>query len=285
MSYQITLAQISPTLGDLDRNAALHRAVLDDAITAGSDLVVFPELSLTGYFAKDLVDEIALGLDDPRLDTFRQASSQIDIVVGLILADRGQLLHVASVYFARGEVVHVHRKAYLPTYGMFEEARFLAPGNALRAFDTRLGRMAILICEDVWHPSSVGVVCADGADVLLVVAASPARGFDSDRPASARVYEDMNRLYAELFGIHVVFCNRVGFEDGIGFWGGSEAIDPFGVRLAKAPYFETAQVTVSIDPAAQRRARLVTPLWRDERLDLTHTELSRIIGERREAGR
>lgn len=284
MAFQLSLAQVSPALGDLERNLTLHRAALDEAIAAGSDLVVFPELSLTGYFVKDLAGDLGLALGDPRLEPFYQASLHIDVVVGLILADSGQVHHIASIYLSGGKVVHVHRKAYLPTYGMFEEARFLAPGNALRAFDTRLGRMAILICEDVWHPSTMSIVCADGADVVLVVASSPARGFGGDRPASARIYEDMNRVYAQLFGIHVAFCNRVGFEDGIGFWGGSEVVDPFGEVLAKAPYFEPASVTAAIDPGVQRRARLVTPLWRDERLDLTHAELTRVLTWRREAG-
>ncbi|MNY12444.1 hypothetical protein D3C86_1455250 [compost metagenome] len=125
-------------------------------------------------------------------------------------------------------------------------------------------------------------MAADGADLLIGVAASPARGFGGDRPDSARIYEQMNRVYAQLFGMNVVFANRVGFEDGVGFWGGSEAISPTGSELAKAPYFDDALVTATIDPADARRARLATPLGRDERLDVTIDELSRIATTRRE---
>ena len=268
-------------LGDLDRNLLVHAAAIAEARKDGADLLVFPELSLTGYFVKDLVADLGIGLNDPHLNLFKAESRFLDIVAGFILADAGHTLCLAAAYFSGGEIVHIHRKAYLPTYGMFEESRFLAPGNALRAFDTRFGRMAILICEDLWHPSAVSIVCADGADVLLAVAASPSRGLSGDRPGSAMVYEDMNRVYSQLFGIHVAFCNRVGFEDGVGFWGGSEIVDPFGERLAKAPYFEAGRVSAVIDPETQRRARIITPLWRDERLDLTHSELERVISERR----
>lgn len=273
---RLSVAQFAPVLGDLDANLAAHRRFADSAVANGSQLLVFPELSLTGYFVKDLVGELAMTREDARLDPLRDMSRRLDLVASFIERGEGDRAYIAAGYFSGGELLHVHRKVYLPTYGMFEEGRFLSSGSRIGTFDGPLGRTAILICEDLWHPSTVGVAAADGADLLIGVAASPARGFGGDRPDSARLYEQMNRVYAQLFGMHVVFSNRTGFEDGVGFWGGSEVVDPFGRELAKSPYFDEALLTATIDPLEARRARLVTPLGRDERLDVTIAELDRI---------
>lgn len=278
--FQVSVAQFAPVLGDLDANLAAHRRMAEAAIASGSHLVVFPELSLTGYFVKDLVGDLALTRDDARLAPLRELSRRIDVVSSFIEKGPGDRAYIAAGYFSGGELLHLHRKVYLPTYGMFEEGRFLSNGSSIRAFDGPLGRTTLLVCEDLWHPSTVGVAAADGTDLLIGVAASPARGFGGDRPDSARLYEQMLRVYAQLYGMHVVFSNRTGFEDGVGFWGGSEAVDPFGRELAKAPYFDEAMVAATLDPMQARRARQVTPLGRDERLDVTLGELERIRRER-----
>lgn len=277
---QVSVAQFAPVLGDLAANVAAHLRMAEAAVARGSQLVVFPELSLTGYFVKDLVSDLAMTRTDARLDPLRELSRRIDVVASFIERGEGDSAYIAAGYFSKGELLHVHRKVYLPTYGMFEEGRFLSSGSRIRAFEGPLGRTAILVCEDLWHPSAVGVAAADGADLLIGVAASPARGFGGDRPDSARLYEQMNRVYAQLFGMHVIFSNRTGFEDGVGFWGGSEVVDPFGRELAKSPYFDEALVSATIDPREARRARQVTPLGRDERLDVTLSELERIRLER-----
>lgn len=274
--FQVAIAQHAPLLGDFDRNLEEHLRLGEMAREQGARLVVFPELSLTGYFVKDLALELAISAHDRKLDPLRELSRQIDVVAGFIEQGDAHRLYLASAYFSGGSLRHCHRKAYLPTYGMFEEARFLTPGQRLQAFDTDMGRAAILICEDLWHPSTVGVMAADGAELLIAVASSPARGFSGDRPDSARIYEQMNRVYAQLFGMQVVFANRIGFEDGVGFWGGSEVIDPFGREAAKAPYFEPTLLLAAVDPRETHRAQILTPLGRDERLDLTLAELSRI---------
>lgn len=281
--FQVSVAQFAPVLGGFDANMAAHRRMAEAAAAAGSRLIVFPELSLTGYFVKDLVSELAIHRDDARLDPVRDLSRRIDVVASFIERGESDRAYIAAGYFSGGELLHVHRKVYLPTYGMFEEGRFLSNGSRIRAFDGPLGRTALLICEDLWHPSTVGVAAADGTDLLIGVAASPARGFGGDRPDSARLYEQMIRVYAQLYGMHVLFSNRVGFEDGVGFWGGSEVVDPFGRELAKAPYFDEAMESAMVDPRESHRARQVTPLGRDERLDVTLSELERIRAER--AGR
>lgn len=276
---RVALAQLSPVLGDLERNLSKHLDRIEEARRAGASLVVFPELSLTGYFLKDLTTDLAMADDHPVLRRLAEASQGIDVVAGYVSLDQGRA-YIAAGYWSEGQLLHRHHKAYLPTYGMFEEARFLTAGSKLRAFDSPMGRSAMLICEDLWHPSTVGIVSVDGAQTLIAIVASPARGFAGDRPDSARIYEQMTQLYAELYGLNLLFVNRVGFEDGIGFWGGSRVVDPFGRELVRAPYFDETLVVADVDLTASRRAHQAMPLTRDERPDLTIAELQRVLAKR-----
>ena len=150
-------------------------------------------------------------------------------------------------------MLHLHHKVYLPTYGLFDEGRFFAWGDAVQAFDTRFGRLGMLICEDFWHASPPYLLWLDGADLLLFMSASPGRGLTAEpQLESARWVEHINRAYASLFTTFVVHANRVGYEDGLNFWGGSTVFDPNGELIVKAPYNEEALTLAEIDlrPAA-----------------------------------
>lgn len=280
---RVAIAQLSPVLGELERNLQTHLDRIGSAREQGANLIVFPELSLTGYFLKDLTADVAMAPDHPVLARLAEASLDLDIVAGFVAQEEDRA-YIAAGYWSKGKLLHRHHKAYLPTYGMFEEGRFVTPGSKLRAFDGPLGRSAMLICEDLWHPSTVGIVSVDGADLLIGIAASPARGFSGDRPDSARVYEQMTELYARLYGLNVVFANRVGFEDGIGFWGGSRIVDAFGNEVARAPYFEESLIVADLDLSASSRAQRVMPLTRDERPELTIAELQRVLARRADRG-
>jgi len=275
--FTLGLAQLAPALGDLERNLALHEKICREAESQGVDLLLFPELSLTGYFLKDLVPSVALTSRDPRLDLFKQASRRMAIVAGLVEESPDHRFFNAAAYFEDGTLRHLHRKLYLPTYGLFDEHRYFAQGETLRAFDSRFGRMALTICEDLWHPSTAYVAALDGAQILLCVSASPGRGLRPDGMfANAAAWEHLNRAYAQLYTCFVCFCNRVGYEDGTCFWGGSEVIAPTGEVVAKAPQLEEVLLPVGIDRREVRRERIANPLLRDERVDLTLRELKRI---------
>jgi predicted amidohydrolase len=279
---RVAIAQTSPVLGDLERNLAHCAELAEVAAAAGARLVIFPELAATGYFLKDIVPDVAVARDDPRLAPLRALSERISIVIGLVEASSDFVYYNAAFYIEGGEIVGVHRKVYLPTYGLFDEARYLAGGNAIRAFDTRFGRAAILVCEDFWHLSAPYIAVQDGAQLLLCPSASPLRGVPADGiPAPAETWHAMNRTYARLLGVYVLYANRVGFEDGVGFWGGSEIVAPDGSTIARAPYIDEALIYGDVDPRVVRRERLLTPLFRDERLGLTVRELSRILGGER----
>ncbi len=279
--FRVAVGQIAPTLGDLEKNLALHEKMAREAVAQSANLLVFPELSLTGYFLKDQVPSVALRPDAPALRLFRELSQRIAIILGFVEEGSGHRFYNAAAYIEGGEIRHVHRKVYLPTYGIFDEARYLAAGDRVRAFDTALGRMAILICEDLWHPALPAIAAWDGAEVIVCPSASPGRGLGQTGPfQNASTWERTIRTCGDLLTSYLVYANRVGYEDGACFWGGSEVVAPSGEPLAKARYLEDELLLATLDPGGLRRARVANPLLRDERLDLTARELARILQAR-----
>jgi len=166
----------------------------------------------------------------------------------------------------------------LPTYGMFDEQRYFAAGDRVRAFESKFGRLALLICEDLWHPSTIYLAALDGALAVLCPSASPLRGIvdGQTQDDNARYWEMINRSYTETYSVFMIYGNRWGFEDGVGFWGGSEIVDPFGQRVAKAKYYDEDFITAEVSLESVRRKRTMSPLLRDEDIDLTINELMRI---------
>lgn len=279
---KVGLAQVSPILGDVRKNLSLHLERIEQAKQQGVQLLCFPELSLTGYTLRDLVPEVAIKAaeDSPVLADLLPASYDLDLLVGFVEEDERHRCYIAAAYLSQGTIAHVHRKVYLPTYGLFEEGRFLARGDRFRAFDTRFGRAGILICEDFWHMSAPYVLWMDGADILLLVSASPGRGLSPEAAlGSSRSVEIINQTYATFLTDFVLHCNRAGFEDGLNFWGGSTIFGPDGKLVAQAPYFEDTLLTATLDLGALRRVRQQLPLLRDERPELLCSELERISYE------
>jgi NAD+ synthase (glutamine-hydrolysing) len=281
---KIALAQIGPRLGDVEANVAKHLEMIARATAAGAQVVCFPELSLTGYYLRDLTATVAVRVaeDDPVFAQLLAASQGIDIVVGFVEETPRFLCHNSAAYLSAGRVLHVHRKVYLPTYGMFDEQRFLATGNGVRAFDTPHGRVALLVCEDIWHLSLPYLAWLDGADYLVGLVASPGRGVraESARLASAEAWQMLARTLAQFFTSFVTLVNRVGYEDGVSFFGASLSVGPSGQVLAQANDLDEDLVLAELDAARLRRERVNYPLLRDERPDLTLRELQRILGRR-----
>ena len=281
MKIKIALAQFNTKLGEVQANLATHLELIAEAKQQGADLIIFPELSLTGYVLQDLAVTTAIQPDqnDPVFNTLLDASQGIDLMVGFVHEDRRHRFYIASAYLAEGKIVHIHNKVYLPTYGMFDEGRFFAWGDSARAFDTRFGRMGMLICEDFWHASLPYLLWLDGADILLFQSASPGRGLTADpRLSSSAWVEHTNRAYAGLFTVFVAHANRVGYEDGLNFWGGSTIFDPNGDLVVRAPDFESSLTVAEIDLNQFHRTRARLPLLRDERTNLVQSELERILG-------
>ncbi len=282
MQLKLALAQIATKLGNVEANLEKHLDYIKQAKAQKADLIVFPELSLTGYMLQDLVSTVAHRPldDDPIFKPLLKASQDLDIVAGFVDEDVRHRFYISSAYLSGGKVLHVHHKVYLPTYAMFDEGRFFAPGDSIRAFDTRFGRIGMLICEDFWHASPPYLLWMDGAELLLLSSASPGRGLNShDKLESAWWVENVNQSYANLFTVFVAHSNRVGFEDGLNFWGGATLFDPRGERLAHGPYFEEALTMAELDLDQIRRLRSRLPLVRDERAELVHRELGRLLSK------
>ncbi|TMG24292.1 MAG: hypothetical protein E6H96_07070, partial [Chloroflexi bacterium] len=193
-------------------------------------------------------------------------------------------LFIAAALLEDGAVRHVHRKLYLPTYGLFDERRFFAAGDVLRASPSRLGvGVGLVVCEDFWHLSVPALLALDGAQILINVSASPGRDLAAVNEVglgTATSWRILMRTYAQLTTSFVVFCNRVGVDESISFWGGSEVIAPSGRPLFSAPLYDEGLYLVDVDLADVRRERIALPLLRDERPELQARELERIISER-----
>lgn len=280
MRLKIGLAQIYPKLGDVAANLDKHLAYIEQADQAGVDLIVFPELSLTGYQVQDLVPEVAIraSRDDAAFRTLLDASQHMDIVFGFVQEDRRERFYTSAAYLSQGETLHIHQKIYLPTYAMFDEGRYFDQGEHVRAFDTRFGRAGMLICEDFWHMSPPYLLWLDGADILIFHSASPSRGLDAgDRLSGSRWVELVNQAYGSIFTSYIIHCNRVGYEDGKNFWGGSSIVDPDGEFLTRGCYFDEKLIVQEIDLNQLHRTRSRLPLLRDERPDLVLREMGRIL--------
>lgn len=277
------LAQIAPRLADVAANLKLHERAAREAAALGAELVVFPELSLTGYVLEETVPEVATTLDGPQMTAVREisAATKAALVVGFVEEAPGGRFFNSAAFVDGGEIVHVHRKVFLPTHGIFDEGRHFAAGERIRAFDTRLGRAGILICRDFWHLGPAYVLAAQDIDLLLVASASPGRGAmgTDGRFQSTASVSLLGDVYSRSFGCHVLHANRVGVEEGVTFTGASEAFGPSGERLAKGKDLDEDLVLVDVDPAARRAARLRMPFLREERPHLIQRELTRVLAE------
>lgn len=277
MDFKVALAQIKPKLGCVGENLAIIEEQVAQAIHDKAELVVFPELALTGYFLKDLVPDVALTIKSPEITRLKQLSRDIAIAVGFVEATSDYRFFNSAVFLDKGEIVHLHRKVYLPTYGLFDELRYLARGDRFRAFDCRFGRFGMLICEDLWHLSAPYILAMDGAATIICLSSSPGRGLtDDERLGSTIAWQRLTATTATFLNARILYCNRVGYEDGINFWGGSEAVAPCGTSVARGKLMEEDLVFATINEAELRRERIISPLMRDENLPLTIRELQHI---------
>lgn len=275
------MAQLKPRKGRVTDNLARVRSLVDEA-SPDSDLVIFPEAALSGYFLEGGVIEAARPVEEVARGLAPPGAGGPDVVVGFYERWRRRLYNSVAYLEAKDdayEVRHVHRKIFLPTYGVFDEGRFVEPGSELRAFDTRFGRMGMLICEEAWHSLPATILAVDGAELICVVSASPARDFapsDHGRPLNLERWERLGPATAQEHGVFVVVTQLTGSEGGKVFPGGSIAVGPEGEILARGPLFEEGVTVAHLDPAAIDRARAASPLLSDLEQALPHLQRSLI---------
>jgi predicted amidohydrolase len=269
VTFRAAAVQIAPSKANYEDNLNKVAQAVLKAQSAGADLVVFPETCLSGYFLEGGVGDVAVTVDKVATDLLGLLGSltgPVDVVVGFYESADGHVYNSAAhLAFANGvvEVLHVHRKFFLPTYGVFDEERFIARGRDISAYDTRFGRFATLICEDVWHSVVPTIAALKGATVIIAIAASPARGFTGDKPENVETYHRLLRAIAEEHGTFVVNSMLVGFEGGKGFTGGSVIVDPLGDVIEEGPLAEEFAMVADIDMELIDIARKKSPLLAD----------------------
>jgi NAD+ synthase (glutamine-hydrolysing) len=278
---KIALAQIVPKLGDVDANVDMHLDVLEKAKRQKADLVCFPELGLTGYTLKDLVEKVALDpASDRRFGKIVARSKGLSVVVGFveeIPAEKG-LFYNAAAFIADGKLVHVHRKVFLPTGGIFEETKFFAQGRDFRTFQAPFGRAGLLICRDFLQFGSSYVHYAAGADLIICISAAPGRGVAAGEAfETSRMWELMGEAVSYFSTAFVVYANRVGSEDGVTFAGGSFVFAPGGRLVVRASSVDPELAVCRVDLSALREARRKWLFKRDEKPEAIWRSLERIV--------
>jgi len=263
-TVRVALAQIAPALGQLDANLARHHELIDEARSQRADLIVFPELGLTGYQLQDLAAEVSIRLDDPRLADLAAKTADFSAIVSFVEESADHRLFIAAALLEDGRLRHVHRKLFLPTYGLFDERRFFAAGDLLRAVPSRVGLgLGMAVCEDFWHLAVPQTLALDGAQLLVNVSSSPGRDLarrDEVGLGTAASWRTLMRTYAQLTTSFVVFVNRVGVDESMTFWGGSEVIAPSGEPIFSAPFFDDDLYLVDVNLDDVRRERIALPL-------------------------
>ena len=285
VEYRIALAQVAPRLGDVDANLTLASEWLRRAAAEDAQLVAFPELALSGYLLSDLVPEVALRSDDARLLALSREAPGVTIAIGFVEETDAHRFCNSAALLRDGALVGIHRKVYLPTYGLFDEGRFTRPGDRIRTIPVGepLGRIGLSICEDFWHASLPMLQALDGASLLVNLAAGPARAPGSAAGLAAIAgWHKMHDTYALLGTVAVAFCNRVGNEEGLTFWGGSRILAADGSVIAEGPLYDEALVVGTLETDDLRMQRYGLPLLADERVELVRRELDRIIAARAE---
>lgn len=277
---RLSILQLAPALRDVPANV---RRIGGEASGSGADLVLTPELSLTGYDLRDdlalLAMPVVIGEPLPSAEGFAAGP---DVVVGLPELGDDAVVYNTATYLRGGRVLFRHRKRYLPTYGMFDEMRWFGRGRTVDSFDAGDGwRVGILVCEDFWHPALPYLLAVRGIDLLLVAAAAPGRGAlqapEGAVFATTAVWERMARTTAQLYGIYVALANRVGVEGAVTFAGGSVIVGPGGDVLARAPEAEEAVITADISLDELARSRRPYAHARDEEPAWTLAELARAL--------
>jgi NAD+ synthetase len=278
----LALAQFQPRKGDYAGNLGRIGAVLGQAASLDPrpQLVCFPESAMTGYFLEGGVREHAVTAGRLAADLHGAYGDgpPIDVCIGFYEVWRNKLYN-SALYLSLGEatplVRHVHRKVFLPTYGLFDEERFVERGRDIRAFDTRWGRAAILVCEDAWHSLTGTIAALDGAQLIIVPSAPPARGAwpktdEVPGPASVSRWERLTRDMADEHGVYLALANLVGSEAGKQFPGCALLAGPKGEVRARGPLWEEALVVATVDLADVTRARADMPLIADLETMMPH---------------
>ncbi|MBL7225905.1 MAG: nitrilase [Desulfobacteraceae bacterium] len=296
--------QTYPILFDL-------RANLDDIVEKihqgrdqGAQLIVFPELAVTGYFVGQRYHELALRLDSKEIQELASATKGTAAVVGFIEESPSMNFYNSALVAVDGETVFAYRKLNLPNYGVFEERKLFSSGKRIPVFKLHEFTIAVFICNDLWHPSLPYLGVVQKADVFVTLFNS-SKGSMGTEFSNIESWEVINKFYSRIFGIYNICANRVGEEawkenasmlavetaqicvsengmrspqkETFRFWGGSEIVNPFGQQIAKASLYDQDEISAEISRDLLRQKRILLPYLRNDDPYFTHRELQRIL--------
>jgi len=270
-------AQIRCALGDVRENLRIHLDMIEQAREAGVDVLVFPELSLTGYHLARRTLDVAMSRTDPVIRRLAEAAEGIAVVAGFVEEGPSAQFHNAAALVRDGKLLFIHRKLNLATYGNLEEDKYFAEGRYVEVFRQDSPWIAsVLICADMWNPALVHLAALHGATLLLAPVASSvdAVGGDFSNPGG---WETALSFYAMLYGMPAVMTNHCGESGGLRFWGGSRIVGAHGKTIACAGD-QPELLVAGVDYAELRRARFQLPTVRDSNLDLIYREVRRLAG-------
>ncbi len=266
---RVTMAQTNPVFGDVQEN-------LENMITLiyqyknETDLIVFPELSLTGYLLKEKVYDLAITIGSQEIKQICEVSREtgINVMFGFIENGKGTRVYNSSVFIKDGEVSSIQRKIYPTTYGIFEEGKYFARGKKVKVDELQDFTSSMLICNDLWHPSLPHIAAHKHCSLLVCLINSPEGGLGSTYSSSIG-WERLGQFYAGIYGCYVIIVNRVGEEEDKSFYGNSKVIDPYGQVVDQCPFNDESTQTCEIDYSKVKEIRKILPIMRDEDVDLT----------------
>ncbi len=305
---KVVVCQTSPVLFDVQANLEEVIQKIQEARGRGADLVVFPELALTGYFLGQRYHEVALRLDSEEIRRLAAATRGTAAVVGFVEESPSMNFYNSALVAVNGEIVYAYRKLNLPNYGVFEERKYFSPGKQIPVFKYHDMSMAVFICNDLWHPSLPYLGISQKAEVLVTIFNS-SQGSMGSEFSNIESWGIINTFYARIFGVYNVCANRAGKEtlevkesvtEGLvsgqkkgeeagkepakepvkttySFWGGSEIVNPFGKQIAKAAMHQEDQIEAEISRDLLRQKRILLPYLRNDDPYFTHRELDRIL--------
>lgn len=233
-----SIAQINPKFGNIKVNLQKHYYYTDIAIKNRANLIVFPEMSLTGYCLRDLVPELSIGPDFSILNTLLEMSHEIGIILSFPEKTKDFHYFISSAYLHKGQIIHIHRKIYAPINGMFDDLKDFKKGQEIKTFDLQGFKAGMLICRDIWHIDTVASLALQGAKLIIVPSAVPLRSIGTTGPNIDVFMERTVRSYAEKSSLYFIFANRVGFEEGMCFYGGSKVAGPNGDLIMKMNFLD-----------------------------------------------
>ncbi len=276
---KVALAQISPFLGDVRKNLDLHLRYFEKARKKKVDLLIFPELSLTGYTLKDLVEDVAISPENNSIfDRLIAESRDVSSVLGFVEEKEKGLFFNSAAFLSKGKILHIHRKVFLPTFGIFEEAKFFSQGKNFHTFPTPYGNTGMMICRDFLNYGAGYLLFAGGSEIMIIISAAPGRGIaGGEAYETSRMWESMGETISRFSTSFLIYCNRVGFEDGKHFAGGSFIFDPLGQLVSIASYLDEDFLVQEINLDFIREARKKWPYKRDDKPEVILEALKRIV--------